>query len=128
MNLKASRELDALIAEKVMGWEMVDATIYRWWGLVMGPKEFSTIRAVALIPPGETEIQLVPSYSTDIEAAWEVVESLQIKGYGFILDNMEHFLGNWQAHFELNANAWAEEANSAPLAICRAALKAIGEP
>jgi len=67
--LEAGRELDALVAEKVMGWRE-DA--YHYWG---APGSSSTLWVVA----GSTEDHhgnTVWSPSTDIVAAWKVLRCL----------------------------------------------------
>lgn len=68
--MEAGRELDALVAEKVMGWTMFS---YQMLGSG-GAGEFRWI------PPGRRDhvsnIAPVPRYSTDIAAAWEVVEKV----------------------------------------------------
>ena len=68
---------------------------------------------------------LLKEYSTNIAAAWEVVEKMQSLGWALILDNMKDYLGNWQAHFEKEF-AYTAESESVSHAICLAALEAIG--
>lgn len=63
--LNPGRELDALVAEKVLGKPRVD-------GLIKPPDDIS---------------YGVPAYSTDIAAAWEVVEYLEKKGFSYLLSN-----------------------------------------
>jgi hypothetical protein len=65
--MEPGKELDVLIAEKVMGWKKLtfDAPI-RGLLWIWDHKEGAL----------ETEVQRVPSYSTDITAAWEVVSKL----------------------------------------------------
>ncbi len=103
--MKPGRELDALVAEKVMGWKMDASAV--WHG------------------PGPSCLVL-PHYSTDIADAWEIVEKLQSQDWACILDNVKDFLGNWQAHFEKDRRACTAESESAPHAIALAALKAVG--
>ena len=67
-----SRELDALVAEKVMGWQ--DARAFFPW-----PESGVMLDNYAMMPPyggAIRDIAHVPCYSTDIAAAWEVVEKL----------------------------------------------------
>ena len=61
-------------------------------------------------------------YSTDIAAAWQVVE--QFKDYNMQLDG--HGDG-WTFHIFKDATCYEADAPTAPLAICRAALKATQE-
>lgn len=100
--MKAGRELDGLIAEKVMG-------------LKVYGQFHETNRGVRIH---------VPRYSTNIEDAWLVVEKLKDKvDIGFFNDS----LGNWNCKI-LDKSDWSLteiEAETAPLAICLAALKAV---
>lgn len=65
-----------------------------------------------------------PDYSTDIAAAWEVVEEVWVDARF----NLEWHRGTWVAgeydHHE-GVFVYEAEADTAPLAICRAALKAV---
>lgn len=70
-------------------------------------------------------------YSTDIVAAWQVVEKMRYNGWTLSLDN-ECAFDCWSVIFEASGEMdeeWGEfRANApAPLAICRAALKATGQ-
>lgn len=73
----------------------------------------------------------LPHYSTDIAAAWEVVEKVCGDQYDYVF-RLERLTGRrapgrYWAHFNhqsgRNSGAYAEEA---PEAICKAALKALG--
>lgn len=103
--LSASRELDALIAEKVF-----DLSTRQWHG------------DLAITRGDETYFHPLPYYSTSIEAAWQVVEHsdhhvqvrrLWVKAWD---------AWQWVAEFGLVSG----EGDTAPLAICRAALAAVG--
>lgn len=114
------RELDAEIAVKVMGLVPCDA----WrWQYIPG--------AVAQLSVGGP-----PCYSTDIAAAWLVVEKL--KKYGRVLQLTQITARDrpwwWEAEFYCVAAEGEEpkedslgSAPTAPHAICLAALAAIGE-
>lgn len=115
-NLKPGRELDVLVAEKVIGW--------RWEGLwIISPNEqrweISTREALDFA---------VPRFSADIAAAWEVVEKLekdiqitkQRRPCTEISDQEE----TWYYAFIVNGDGF--KAETAPHAICLAALKALG--
>lgn len=117
-DLPAGRELDALVAEKVMGWRRLPDTPE--WGV---PPDYTTGGALGWRP-----------YSTDIAAAWEVVEKLREGWLEVNLDCTAFNCANTvrccvtkqgQQHppFPLYADA-----KTAPLAICRAALRAVGGP
>lgn len=100
--MKAGRELDALVAEEVMG---------------LDPEWHKQV------PVG----RVTPCYSTDIAAAWEVVEKLcREERYPTVqfAVNVDGKQAWWcslvnPADVEVHAPA-------APLAVCLAALKAVG--
>jgi hypothetical protein len=107
--MKAGRELDALIAEKVMGFDIVP-----------GPGELG-------IKVNITECRRIPPYSKNIAAAWEVVKSFGGR-FEFSLEEDQGELMPWIASFSrLDASDMASaEAETAPHAICLAALRAVG--
>lgn len=120
--MEAGRELDALIAEKVMGWTNVAErrnTFTRPGALI--PSDWRGWSGDT--PNGERE-QLIPPYSTDIAAAWQVVERFSAKwidivyrpdaGWWVTIDGRGH------------GNAGGAIEKTLPLAICLAALKALG--
>jgi hypothetical protein len=103
-HLTAGRELDALVVEKVMGWDMA--------------------KPLGSEPPME-----LPRYSGDIAAAWLVAEKMLGLGWGQVDLSRDWDSGKWTAGF----GTWQEggkrverTGNTAPLAICLAALKAVG--
>lgn len=67
----------------------------------------------------------VPRYSTDIAAAWEVWDILKNKYHELILswcdDMYDLLVCDSKGHY-----LFSSEADTAPLAICRCALKAMG--
>jgi hypothetical protein len=66
--------------------------------------------------------EIYPEYSTDIAAAWEVVEQMQKNGYCFDAD------GNaLRRRIRFGVGQEIGEAETMPLAICRAALLAFME-
>lgn len=125
--MPAGRELDALVAEKVMGFVRVADDTSDYHGVRHGTE--------VLLPPGETLHSLrewlprsgpiafgyfvTQRYSTDIAAAWQVVERMRNPDFRLNKD------GDWGCSFggELR---FVGLAPTAPLAICRAALKAVG--
>lgn len=125
--MEAGRELDALVAERVMGWTRPPRGRVTW----TAPEGYGT------------SFGAVPRYSTDIAAAWLVVEQtaalvverddytfnhltlcqLGIQAgwaasYDTIIDDYE-----WHEHVERYPRSARSE--TAPLAICRAALRAL---
>lgn len=115
--MKPGRELDALIAEKVMGWTRLEHS---------APD--------ALVPAGADPSQrinltFVPRYSTDISSAWEVVEKLGAEGFSLHLKAHRH--ENPPKGEEHEAFFWSNLvhreafASTTPHAICLAALKTV---
>lgn len=109
--LQAGPDLDAFVAEKMMGWTEIDL---KWRG-----EAFHS--GVPLIGKGTSPnggICGIPHFSTDITAAWEIVEKM-----------MSASSVQWKAWLrELKGGEvlLRGKANGdAPLAICRAALKAM---
>ncbi len=91
MNMPEGREMDALIAERVMG------------------KTGNLVKEIYL------------DYSTDIAAAWKIVEWCRDKWSIEITDEPmgDYIVALWsRTHFK----EWYSRSESAPLAICRAAL------
>jgi len=109
------RELDAAVAEHVMGWTNV---IYS--DITAAPK--------GVRPDGLPDA--VPHYSEDIAAAWQVVERLTAMGYQFELAFVPRYEPEpWLALFFVPprrpAPASSAFAATAAEAICRAALLAV---
>lgn len=144
--MKPGRELDALVAEKVMGWKRI-----------LSPEDArKCLNAHSDIPPAERVFQItelmdtwvnpagktfrgeLPEYSTDIAAAWEIVEKLKALGYGYCIECVET---------EPDPTVWFLHKNEEgprfhcleemvdrvsgsgpfPLAVCLAALRVVGE-
>src|SRR3990172_1503330 len=102
-DLLAGLELDALVAEKVMGY---DPSCFVADGKLL-----------------DAECEEVPCFSTDISSAWEVVEKLA----GYNIATMRIcYRSISEAEVECfpeNAREFTIYADTAPLAICKAALK-----
>lgn len=117
--MQAGREMDALVAERVMGW---DRDVMGCLGAPKGAKEYDT-QCHSWIGAWDENgnPNFLPHYSTDIAAAWQVVEWM--KDWNFTLD----WLGSdWQAMFQTEDDGeFFVNADTALLAICRAALKAL---
>lgn len=133
-----NREIDALVAEKVMGLRPCSDPIGRCDGAKMVPCQcWGTPDKNGIVAGGK-----LSCYSTSIEAAWQVVEKLSI-GHGF---SLFHYQGlsscgfGYVAVFAISVRPYSVEivtigdptkvfhghSDSAPLAICLAALKAVG--
>lgn len=121
LNMPAGREMDALIATKVMGWKVDDLT-------ATSPTGSSNSR----IPHGDEWLEY---YSTDMTTAWLVVEKLMHDGFIW-KSNGNEACGNLIYSFSFAKNDDGYEdyfqtydsgitENNLPLAICRAALLAV---
>lgn len=117
----SEREIDALVAEKVMG-----------LGIVEEHSKYELCHEV----DGKSCGGIVPHYSTDIAAAWAVVEKIQ----GMFIKTFDGNKNDWDC-FEVDVRAWKSSdgwgwscringwtacADTAPMAICLAALSAVG--
>jgi hypothetical protein len=110
------RELDALVAEKVMG-------LPKPWQKYMiedGARDWFYERG--LDSYGMSKHHRVPSFSTDIADAWAVVERLKDTHYNFQLENDQGEIEPWIACFGQKSAV----SSSAPHAICLAALRTVG--
>lgn len=117
------RKIDALVAEHVMGLEVQKDQITKNWYSEKTPDDKSEF----FIGKSNDKI---PKYSSDISAAWAIVE--KVESHTFTLTAEEDKLPMWGAAFGF----WNSEkqdfdlieslADSAPLAICLAALKVSG--
>lgn len=116
--MNPGRELDALIAEKVMGYKVENtAEGYFLKGQLGNYSWHNTVLR----------------YSTDISAAWEVVEHFNELGWDISVVGSGELKSSDSWHVEFEPRYVGGETNgviieggfSAPLAICLAALKAI---
>lgn len=99
--MEAGRDLDALIGEKLFG-RKSDYFKYAWGTCLCFEDNRSD----------------VPHYSTDIKAAWEVIDNFRDDNFS-IQENGTH----WKVYF---GTQWAGS-ESAPHAICLAALRFIDD-
>jgi hypothetical protein len=114
----ASRELDALVAEKVMGWTEVSS------------------RGMGIRHDWPKPIQdVIPSYSANMNAAWKVVEKMAKLGYWCQIRNEFEARGGpdcWAGFTPHSTTGWNgrpdhwTQAETVPLAICLAALHVVG--
>lgn len=128
--MEAGRDMDRLVAEKVFGWE--------WYVDRDGTGYPIDQYGVAVQESGKAEYHgKVWSPSTDIEHAWDVLKRWTVSA---IRDGMvsevasarEWYLAYACTHDEFNCELNESgsiighaRARTAPLAICRAALKAV---
>jgi hypothetical protein len=111
--LEAGRELDALIAEKVMGfaWEIFPDDRY---AIMRVPGTNWCAADHSYGDDGTRYTEFLPAYSTDLAAAWLVVEKIRDT-----TDGDE----TWVSLFDDGANGW----RCVILYICRAALKSVAD-
>ena len=131
-----NRELDALVAEKVMGWE--------WWIHIESDARFIALGGgwVSHLHPkkasGKEPVDWdvinracdLPRYSTDISAAWQVVENVERRFAAVQVIWEGPIYGARCIIRDEDGGAYSTEADkrakTVPLAICLAALKALG--
>lgn len=137
MEMKAGRELDALVAEKVMGCKIVwppspleaglDQAEYERRRRLNPDPTCGCEEGSHLFCADDGGARLM-QYSSSIEAAWEVVGKMTARP-GFELDcQITPATGSngleWYCNF--GDSRHGEYGKTAPLAICLAALKAVG--
>lgn len=148
--LQAGRELDVLVAEKVMGLEIFS----RNWPVQhfsddtceIAPEDWETkqpgrwgrqrdavwkYRGRNIHGEEYSGLGRVPEYSTDIDAAWQVLEKFSEREYGKVRLTGSYYHGWYCSIFwgpGLDGEGETPEpvfGATAPEAICRAALKAV---
>src|SRR3990167_6527685 len=121
-SIPAGVELDKLIAEKVMGWRL-GAPHYVHGPLMHGGSMQRAWEGSGLPrADGSSPFSWGFKPSTDISAAWEIVEKLnEVQGGIFSLGkNGDAWICFWG-----HGDGPSATADTAPLAICHAALKAV---
>lgn len=111
-----SREIDALVAEHVMGYEVHGKTTIPF-------KPFRSIQG-----GGGGRVERIEDYSTSIEAAWVVVEKTDLLSWDFCLariapNNHWAIMAAYDKDSEGCDGTIIAEAKTAPMAICLAALR-----
>ena len=123
--LEAGRELDALVAEKVMEWKRLNLRENKGFAI---PEHQ---RQLWMIPVSGATTFDIPKWSTDWSAAGEVVDKLDSNWRVLIVQDLNG--RRWQCVFEppgvgaidpeVPEGSVFANAETVPLAICRAALK-----
>ena len=117
--MKAGRELDALVAEKVMG--LIAYKVQ----LVAPPPRVRTMEELQRIGVP------LPRYSTNIADAWEVVRKMGmvlIENSGEAFGKLDEWNVQFVGHDKEGEPHWvSESAETVELAICLAALKAVSQ-
>jgi hypothetical protein len=142
--MEAGPEMDALVAERVMGWERGGKNDHArpahreskdFPGTILndfdskGPHDYLT----SLGPAGRVYFcgcpssADLPAYSTSIADAWEVVEKLrEWHGFDFMVwgraGSTDWEAGWFEMDYDGPERRSAADAGTVPLAICRAAL------
>ena len=122
---EASRCLDAWVAEAVTGEGKQGFLCPDCGGAHFGTSKGERICHGPPFACGWSgpSLDASPSYSTDIAAAWEVVGRLKENGIGLIIWTASDVV---QAYRDKEDGDYlADEKAKVPLAICRAALKAV---
>ena len=117
--MEAGSELNVLIAEKVMKWKRIEREQPENRGFAM-----TTLDLTHWITSTGSALFFLPAFSVNISDAWEVVEEMEKNEFHFFIESCKPIY-SWWAQFvphngddEINS-----EAPTAPLAICRCALK-----
>lgn len=112
-----NKELNAAVAEKVIGWKVCK-----------DPNcPAGCDKDVSVTEDGIIEVAgKVWSPSTDISAAWEVVEKMRASRYEIVLDDLGGD-SQWRCRWDRDdcGCVGTAEHPSAPMAICLSALKAL---
>ena len=127
--MDAGRELDEFVGERVFKLKVERAE--RWW--IEGERDWTDDGELVYMEG--VNVRRLPAYSTDIAAAWPVVDELRERGWHMELDNRGT---DWSVLFlqykepmpdcpwQLVTDEVAASAPTAPRAICLAALKVVG--
>lgn len=116
--MNAGRDLDALIHSKVMG-QSIDLIIIKGVGLENFSLEPGSVNYVEDV----ARLADIPYYSTDISAAWDVFEKLKHLHPHINYNDTET---QYRVEFVNRDKETVAYADTAPHAICLAALKAVG--
>ena len=124
-NMSAGPELDALLAEKVMGWRRFDN-----WSQTMGrERPFFLVGESGVIVYRHPDLGKSWSPSKNMADAWDVVEKIE-NTLNFQIDNVgleNKGQRRWRVLFSRSGDpiSVVADAETAPLAIARAALQTV---
>lgn len=136
----AGSGLDVLVAEKVMGLEVISdpkryLEVSADGGDIFGKKYVCTVMCHnQTFEARGSRIATIPQYSTDIGAAWLVVEHMQksaVCGYISLYsptDESKYWFAKFSKKWHSCEIYDGELGDAAPHAICIAALDAVGIP
>lgn len=114
--MKPGPELNLKVALEIMGWEQHPD--YKHLARDTRPQSLGAFMDI------KTSL---PKYSEDIAAAWEVVEKLKSNSQNHMIDifwDVDLWYCHIHSHDKIERHVYGEE--TAPHAICRAALKSVG--
>lgn len=119
--MEAGREMDALVAEQVMGWTGCVESV----GAERNTKTTQELgsNVIACRPPKSKRNRPLPRYSTDIASAFEVLEHFD--AWQLERDSVHNSLTCTVHQYSVGDRDGWGSSTSAPLVICRAALKAV---
>jgi hypothetical protein len=140
LNMPAGRKMDELIVNKVMKWSL-DPGLPDESAFYYPPEWNDELNAWPSTRGRQQKgsLDLVPNYSTDIAAAWEVVEKICEKKNQqvYLVTNFssefgnefyaEIFINNGEGIGDSENIVCSATAETTPLAICRTALLAVLE-
>jgi hypothetical protein len=120
IQVKTLRELDALVAEKIYGQTVGPcnaAWTWRDWAMSDRPTEENTVAIVY-----EPFNIVIPAYSDDIDEAWSIIDLF----HSAEVIKQDDYYRAYLAERGKQRGAGVGVGNSAPVAICLAALRAKG--
>lgn len=113
-DMPAGPEMDRLVAEKVMGWRLSNRN--RWCS-IDGMTIFSS----------DDEVVATPCFSVYLMESWQALEiAARMSGAFSIRDWGDQFIVGFGKHDAFGVPLVIASAETIPLAICRAALIAVG--
>lgn len=118
MQLRSGPEIDVLVAEQIMGWQIEtdDPKLRKLQGYFSRDEHRRWWRA----PEGGWHCE-PPSYSSDIAAAWQIVENMNSRGqFLFLSQSSEEYKAAFDEPHTISPHYISEK--SVALAICKAAL------
>lgn len=129
--ISANRELDALVAERVIGWHRhIPGTDSYAAGTSTCAVCGRLLNSFTNDGRGHSNSKNLPYYSTDIAAAWEAVKHILVHDRRLLQFRAKIVCGRKYQYAKFvdcgddSAPVYGACATSMPLAICRAALKA----
>lgn len=129
----AGPELDSLVATEVMGWRWL-AIANKDGCVLISPETASQVDPDKQCRLCKTPLYRIlgrgsSPYSTSIDAAWRVVEKMAERGWACDIKNYANnpeMEGRYGCYFYTDSARFYTSAETAPLAICLAALRAVG--